>query len=278
MTFLFCIFTGRFPRGELHPTYTLRSNTRFFSQSESITTGMFKTLANILLATAATLCWQAASGVPARRGAIICTQPDGTTITVERMGDEHFHIFVTADDRIPVQRTADGQFRYLNSDGTLSSVAAHNPGTRTQAEAEFLRTNGGGADFATLSAAAAQRRRAAAPQSRAASRASQVPFSGSPRVPILLVSYSDVDFLDKQNAHTTFERFFQHRRKKRVAVFLRPKQRRIHATVRRLRPDKALRRPCHIWRQPLVGCRQGDRQNGCRSLHRTCIPDQFQGL
>ena len=127
------------------------------SQSESITTDMFRTLANILLATAAaTLCWQAASGVPARRGAILCTQPDGTTITVERMGDEHFHTFVTADDRIPVQRTADGQSRYLNPDGTLSSVAAHNPGTRTQAEAEFLRTNGGGADFATLSAAAAQ--------------------------------------------------------------------------------------------------------------------------
>ena len=114
------------------------------SQSESITTDMFRTLANILLATAAaTLCWQAASGVPARRGAILCTQPDGTTITVERLGDEHFHTFVTADDRIPVQRTADGQFRYLNSDGTLSSVAAHNLGTRTQAEAEFLRTNGG---------------------------------------------------------------------------------------------------------------------------------------
>lgn len=178
-------------------------------QSKFIYTYMFRTLANILLAAAtAALCWQAASGVPARRGAIICTQPDGTTITVERMGDEHFHTFVTADDRIPVQRTPDGQFRYLNADGTLSQVAAHNLGMRTQAEAEFLRANAGGADFATLAAAAAQRRQAAAPQSRAASRASQVPFSGSPRVPILLVSYSDVDFLDKQNAHTTFERFF----------------------------------------------------------------------
>lgn len=189
------------------------------SQSESITTDMFRTLANILLATAATtLCWQAASGVPARRGAILCTQPDGTTITVERMGDEHFHTFVTVDDRIPVQRTADGQFRYLNADGTLSRVAAHNLGTRTQAEAEFLRANGGGADFATLSAAAAQRRQAAAPQSRAASRASQVPFSGSPRVPILLVSYSDVDFLDKQNAHTTFDRFSTRAKKARCSI------------------------------------------------------------
>lgn len=195
-------------------------NSSTLIKSKVIYTYMFRTLANMLLAAAtATLCWQAASGVPARRGAIICTQPDGTTITVERMGDEHFHTFVTADDRIPVQRTPDGQFRYLNADGTISGVAAHNPGMRTQAEAEFLRANAGGADFASLAAAAAQRRQAAAPQSRAASRASQVPFSGSPRVPILLVSYSDVDFLDKQNAHTTFERFFNTGEKSALQYF-----------------------------------------------------------
>lgn len=81
------------------------------------------------------------NAAPAFPGKKTVTQPDGTTIEVRMVGDERFHTLVTDTDALPIARDADGEYRYRMADGSLSAVAAHNPGERTAAEADFLRAN-----------------------------------------------------------------------------------------------------------------------------------------
>ena len=87
------------------------------------------------------LLFGAAMGVavaaPVRPSKLTVTQPDGSTVTLRMVGDERFHSLAT-NDGLAVARNAEGQFVYRLSDGSLSSVAAHNLGQRTAAEASFL--------------------------------------------------------------------------------------------------------------------------------------------
>lgn len=139
--------------------------------------------------------------VPAKQGTRTFVQPDGTTISLALIGDERFHTFVTTDG-LPVERTADGDFRYLTAQG-ISDVTAHNPGARTKAEAAFLAENSG-----ELSVQKLARRHAAKRAKAPAAKASQVPNIGSARVPIILVAYKDYPFRDGANALSTFKEFF----------------------------------------------------------------------
>jgi len=169
------------------------------------------TIRFIHTAAAVLLCALAAVAVPARRGIHTLSQPDSTTINVEVVGDEHFHTFVTATDRLPVRRQADGQFQYIDSDGNPTGVAAHDPEHRTATESAFIKANAARLNVDRLAKSALAERRAAM-ESRATTSEppipTQVPVKGSPRIPILLVSYSDVDFLDKENALQTYREFF----------------------------------------------------------------------
>jgi len=150
-----------------------------------------------------------AMAVPAKPGHRTITQPDGTTITVALVGDERFHTFITSDG-LPVAKDAEGNFAYIDpTTGLLSGIKAHNPGARTPAEADFLKANAGNLSVAKLAARAAARRTAKAkPANTPAKAASQVPTTGSARVPILLVAYKDVDFRDGAKANDTFQDFF----------------------------------------------------------------------
>lgn len=144
--------------------------------------------------------------VPAKRGLRTFHQADGTVITVNLVGDEHFHTFCT-NDGLAVQRKADGNFYYRMAD-KVSDVIAHNPGQRTSDEAAFVGERAMDMSVAKLASVRRDRintRRAASATTQR--RASQVPNNGSPRVPVILVQYKDYKFKDT-NPQKTFTEFF----------------------------------------------------------------------
>lgn len=170
-----------------------------------------------------------ASAVPAKRIAITVSQPDGTTLTLTRAGDESFHTYLTADGLTVAGNERDG-FRYITPEG-VSAVLAHDAGARTADEAAYLAANTGRLDFAALRASRNVTPRAAAPRKAASERSaraaektdlrisSDVPCTGSPRIPVLLVAYKDYDFRDGQGALQTFTDFFQNGSKSAHAYF-----------------------------------------------------------
>ena len=149
----------------------------------------------------ALLCtWSAAMAVPAKPGFVTHTQRDGSQITVQLMGDEFFHYFVTQDG-MPVMNDDNGDFYYMTSAG-VSRVMAHDATSRSAAELSFIQAQKASMKQAMTEPARAKARRAAARPRKVGQ--TQVPTQGSPRVPILLVQYTD-----KQMANTK-EQFEAH--------------------------------------------------------------------
>jgi len=143
--------------------------------------------------------------VPAKRGLRSYTQPDGTVITLNLIGDEHFHTLCTTDG-LAVVREADGYFYYRGANG-VSAVKAHDIKDRDAAEMQFVAQ---AADSYSVSGMVAARRTDVSRRRAAAAgpqKASQVPSTGSPRVPIILVQYADKKFKDA-DAKATFTSFF----------------------------------------------------------------------
>ena len=130
-----------------------------------------------------------ALAIPAKRTPVTITQSDGTKVIVTMRGDEWHHSFVTSDGK-PVSLEADGNLYYRTASG-VSAVMAHEVSDRSAAETSFINSN---ASEMTFSAIASKSSRAKAGKAYAARRkvgSTQVPTTGSPRVPIILVQYSD---------------------------------------------------------------------------------------
>ena len=144
--------------------------------------------------------WVAMVAVPAKPGFRTFTQTDGSQITVQQMGDEFFHYYVTQDG-MPVMNDDNGDFYYITSAG-MSRVMAHDATSRSAAELSFIQAQKASMKQAMTEPARAKARRAAARPRKVGQ--TQVPTSGSPRVPILLVQYTD-----KQMANTK-EQFEAH--------------------------------------------------------------------
>ena len=137
---------------------------------------MTKKLPIALLASAAVISSWA---VPARPGWRTLTQPDGSEIRVNIIGDEFYHRIVNAD----------GQQCVRNADGWILPV--------DEAEAAKIKAEG-----------TRRRGRRNLPLRAASENQSQVPHVGSPRVPVLLVQYSDYKFKDADPL-ATFNSFFE---------------------------------------------------------------------
>jgi len=117
-----------------------------------------------------------AAAVPTRRGITrTVTDATGNSLTLTRTGDEMLHCW----------KADDGTTYRILDDGTAMPLS--------NAEMSARRNK------------ASQRRRA----SIADQNQSQVPHTGSIRIPILLVDYKDVHFRDGERAKDTFEEFFQ---------------------------------------------------------------------
>ena len=133
---------------------------------------------------------------PAKRVTTTHKQSDGTEITVTLAGDEFHHSLITQDG-MTIERGKNGDFFYRNLKG-LTNVRAHNLKDRKSNEISFLNAQRKNLTMqATLSQQSIGRRKSAElgrPRLVNGPRkvgATQVPTTASPRIPVLLVQYSD---------------------------------------------------------------------------------------
>ena len=147
--------------------------------------------------------WTAAMAIPAKPGLQkTVTQSDGTTIALRMVGDEWHHSWVT-DDGLPTVEAPNGDMVYRTADGA-SAMIAHEKAHRSAAEETFIALNANKMTAeaiiaATPRAQAAKNMRKAGPRKAAGN--AEVPQIGAPKIPIILVQYSDVSF---KNSKETF--------------------------------------------------------------------------
>ena len=144
-----------------------------------------------LLCMAIVTAYFVAMAVPAKPGETTLTQSDGTQITVHTVGDEWLSSILTQDG-LTVERASNGDFYYRTADG-ITDVRAHNTADRSAAEAQWVREHATNLTLQSLATPATDARRASArrvsgPQKAAST---QVPTIGTPRVPIIVIEYSD---------------------------------------------------------------------------------------
>lgn len=130
--------------------------------------------------------WLCAHAIPARKAPTTFIQSDGTQITVTKTGDEFAHCYTTIDG-IALTRAANGDFLYRTS-----TMIAHNASERSASETSFIAAQ----KEAITGTAVRNKIRALSTRRKSVMMKSQVPHSGTPKVPILLVQYSDVKFKD----------------------------------------------------------------------------------
>lgn len=134
--------------------------------------------------------WATAMAVPAKPGVRIIKQADGTTIHLRLAGDEWHHSFTT-DEGLTVARGVDGNFYYRTAAG-MSTVVAHDASQRSEQEKAYVTANTENLSLKSLFTTAQRARRSKALVAR---KASQVPQTGSPRIPVILVNYKDKKFI-----------------------------------------------------------------------------------
>lgn len=139
------------------------------------------TLTLLLLA-----AWVTVQAVPAKPGLRTVKQSDGSTLQVRLAGDEWHHSFMTQDG-YAVSRAENGDMYYRTTDG-VSTVMAHEAAQRSATEKAFINAN---ADKMTLQSLFTPEQSARRARNLVARKASQVPQTGSPHVPVILVNYRD---------------------------------------------------------------------------------------
>ena len=143
------------------------------------------------------MCWAAVMAVPAKQVPFTHVQSDGSTVTLVMQGGEFNHSLMTMDG-LTVARAANGDYCY-SAGGAVSDVIAHDKGCRSIEEQGFIIAY---RDQMTLDAAARRM-----PRRTDENTSPQVPTMGSPRIPIILVNYTDVHFID-ENPVATFQNQF----------------------------------------------------------------------
>lgn len=191
----------------------------------------------ILAAVAASVAISA-SAVPAKRGLRTIIQPDGTELTIQKVGDESRHFTLTADGML-LTRDANGQYSYarIDKEGKLVSTgiralnavarpsghrylmqniddvdmtvldkmrAAKPAHSLNNANAEALRKAGG--SYRNVKAGAAKAAAGDLPQYGMGRYTSNFPRTGKIKGLVILVEYSDVKFNSgyKTDAKTYF--------------------------------------------------------------------------
>lgn len=145
--------------------------------------------------------------IPAPRGPIEVTQPDGSKLTVLLKGDEFFH-FARSTDGYLLKENKEGFYTYAktNARGMLvsSDVVANNVGRRAQEEVAFLHTiKPDLTSTGYLVNAALEKRMSRAVATNSNLRNSELlppgllasyPTTGSPKSLVILVNFADVAF------------------------------------------------------------------------------------
>ena len=146
---------------------------------------------------AAMMCCGMVMAAPAKPVPFTHVQSDGTTVTLVMQGGEFIHSLMTMDG-LTVALNAKGDYCYT-AGGALSDVVAHDQGNRGIEEQAFVVAY---RDQMTLGAGVRRM-----PRREGENEHPQVPTMGSPRIPIILVNYTDVTFID-ENPVATFENQF----------------------------------------------------------------------
>ena len=133
--------------------------------------------------------WAASLAIPAKIAVRSFTQSDGTVIHVTLQGDEWNHNHVSDDGRL-LLRDAAGDFRYRISTGA-STMLAHDAADRSTDEAAYVEQATAGITAATVYNA---QRRTGNRINKVSTLQTQVPTTGSPRIPVVLVNYNDKHF------------------------------------------------------------------------------------
>ena len=152
----------------------------------------------LLLIITAMMCCSAAMAAPAKPMPFTHTQSDGKTVTLMMRGGERNHSLMTMDG-LTVARNEDGNYCYT-VDGVLSDVLAHDKEARGLEEQAFVIVY---RDLMTLPTDASRRQ----PRREEVNDHPQVPTMGSPRIPIILVNYTDVKFIDEDPVATVENQF-----------------------------------------------------------------------
>ena len=151
----------------------------------------------ILTIISAMMCCSAAMAVPAKPIPFTHVQSDGTTVTLMMHGGKFNHALMTLDG-LTVAMDEKGDYCYTAS-GHLSDVLAHDQGHRSIQETAFI--------TAYRNQMSIDSSRHHIPRREESNNNPQVPTLGSPRIPIILVNYTDVKFIDT-NPIETFENQF----------------------------------------------------------------------
>lgn len=162
-----------------------------------------------VLAGSASIAW----AVPADPRPMTVTQPDGTTLVLSHRGDEVCSFFVT-DAGLIVRQDADGWYRVVSNDGSLSKFTPGDFTIKPELKNDFepaqafesLRR------MAQTNPLARSNHNAAMAPARAVSAGiydnkdghdlRKVPTTGSPHVLVILVNYTDVKFSYCPDPHT----------------------------------------------------------------------------
>lgn len=134
-----------------------------------------------------------ASAIPARRGPQTVTQPDGTTISICKTGDEFSH-FITTADGLLLSRDTDGTWCYGRMDVsgrvTSTGIKAVDAAVRKSLPPQAMKLQ----EAAAVRRAAAGRPRRAIAQNGMGLYNTDFPTTGDVNVLVLLVEYKDVKF------------------------------------------------------------------------------------
>ena len=171
----------------------------------------------ILLITTLLTSVQGGYSVPAPRGLVSLTQPDGKKLSAYLKGDEFFHYAVSPDGYILLSNS-DGYYTYAvhDSAGNLKSglVKAANETARSTEEQTFLKTIKPGMSFSgrqqqqstakRIERAIQRETRLRSATTSADGLINEYPTTGTVRSLVILVNFSDVSFTTA-NPQTEFE-------------------------------------------------------------------------
>lgn len=134
---------------------------------------------------------------------ITVNQADGTTLTIKLYGDEHFH-YTTTEDGYLIRKDENGIFRYARFNNGVTELLgqkATNIQERTLAEKLVLGMLEKNPKLSSVFSESTSRKTRKI--SAASTASSQFPVTGSPRSLVILVNFSDKNFVTS-NAKTAF--------------------------------------------------------------------------
>lgn len=165
------------------------------------------TIKTILVAMSLVLSASAAWAKPAKRTPMVKKQADGTTVTVRLVGDEHYHYYLSEDNKLLVNDN--GAFYYGKTDGSgniiNTKVMAHDSAARSAQEWDVINTidmDVIGKVLDNKAIEARERRQAAIPtiskngimRNVGLFPYTQFPAKGEQKALVVLVQYKDVSF------------------------------------------------------------------------------------